>query len=121
MKTGKIWQTLSKDQQSALDGLCREYIALMWIEQNKQGGMFGMLPRAKFDAMMWGAMGVTITPEDQQAMGQSGMTYRELQSMKMQMAQVAPGQPTPDNQVETPPAPETPGSQVELTTDLTTQ
>jgi len=123
LKRGKDWPSLTPDRQSALDSLCREYIALLWIEQNKQGGMFGMLPRAKFDALMWEAMGVEISPKDKQIMIQAGMTYRELQVQKMEIAALNPPNPgptTPGNEnVVVPPAPETPEMQVEPTTDLT--
>jgi hypothetical protein len=117
LKIGKIWNTLTGEQKEAVNQHYAQHASMNWLIENKQVGMFGMIPRAEFDILMWTSRGVEIPPEAQQFMKTTGSTYREAMAV---MTPLPPtdkdGKPLPQ---EPSPAPGDP--MTEVTTEPTTQ
>ncbi len=83
----KIWTGLTAEQRECANGHAGDLMAMQWLKDNKQGGMFGQLPPAEFDAQMWAARGVEIEPETLELMKTLGKTYLEVMADQAAMAQ----------------------------------
>ena len=121
LKIGKIWNTLTKEQKLAVNQHYAKHAALEWLRENKQAGMFGMVPRAEFDIQMWSGLGVEIPPEIQQFMLTTGSTYREAMAVMTPPQIDEKGKPMPTTDPTAPISEASAEPMTEVTTEPTTK